>query len=257
MKDLSHLAYAKLNINYNKELFVEEYDKYILPDSVPIVSGRGAWASTREINKHWGMVSEDIYDLSDYQEKDGSIVKRGYPTWQGTSLVFVDSQDDVIRKTSYHGSVGVRNTYKDQQKYSFKEKFSNLEIVKFIKSLPIKDIIGVRCVSLPAGTYATIHRDANGMPGKLHLSSIMYNHLWKDGFISITLNLTNGGQPLFYSVDSNENQPLLADDPCYMFNDYFWHGVPVVDSRRRQIRITAKPDKGFYDLIDADSAVNH
>ena len=39
------------------------------------------------------------------------------------------------------------------------------------------------------------------------------------------------------------------DDTAYLSNDYFFHGVPVVTSRRRQLRITARPKPEFMDLI--------
>lgn len=254
MIDTKKIIYAKLNLNFPKEKFIEEYDKFILPNSIPIVSGRGTWAATRRINDHWKMVSQEVYDKTDVLELNGTVTKRGYPNWDGTSLVYLDSDDEKMKRASIHGSVSVRNIIADKGIYKFKEEYDSLEIVRFIKSLPLTHIIGVRCVSLSPNSFASIHKDSMNLPS-LDKSSIVNNHLWNTGFISVTLNLSNGGQPLFFSDEANYLEPMTVDDDCYMFNDYYWHGVPLVTSRRRQIRITAKPLENFYDLIDSKSII--
>jgi hypothetical protein len=56
-------------------------------------------------------------------------------------------------------------------------------------------------------------------------------------------------------LDHALNQPLLADDKIYISSDYFLHGVPVVTSRRRQVRVMGVPGPGFEQLIDRSRAV--
>jgi hypothetical protein len=254
MIDTKNIIYAKLNLPFPKDQFIHEYDSVILPNSIPLVSGKGTWFRTRDINKHWGMVSEEIYDKTDVLELDGTITKRGYSNWDGTSLIYLDTSNNQLKQASIHGSVSVRNNIMDRENYKFKEEYTNLSIVNFIRSLPLKDIIGVRCVSLSPNSFASIHKDSMNS-SSLDKSSIEQNQLWNNGFISITLNLTNGGQPLFFSDEVSPLVPITVNDECYLFNDYFWHGVPLVKTRRRQIRITARPLDDFYNLIDKKSII--
>lgn len=249
--DFSNLIYAKLNFDYSEETFIREYDQFILPNSVPIGNNALGWSKTKTINKLWNMVPEDVYERADVLDEKNNVIKQGYPCWEGTSLVFAYTRDEEERELSRHGSVAFRNTRKGSHRYAFKEKYLELEIVKFIQNLPITEIIGVRCVSLQPGGMATIHRDSNSY--NYGESTARDNHLWRDGYISITINLSSGGKPLYYCRDDDLDKPMLIDDKIYLFNDFVFHGVPVVRSRRRQIRITAKPTAELEKFIDKSS----
>jgi hypothetical protein len=251
--DFSNLIYARLNFDYPKEVFVHEYDQFILPNSVPIGNHVLGWSNSKSINKLWNMVPESVYEQADVLDEKNNVIKQGYPCWEGTSLIFAYTRDEEERELSRHGSVAFRNTRKGSYSYNFKPKYVNLEIVKFIKNLPITEIIGIRCVSLQPGGMATIHRDSNSY--NYGESTAKNNHLWRDGYISITINLSNGGKPLYYCCDDDLNKPMLVDDKIYLFNDFVYHGVPVVESRRRQIRITAKPTPEFENYVDKSSCV--
>lgn len=246
--DFSNLIYAKLNFDYSEDTFIREYDQHILPNSVPIGNNALGWSKTKLINKFWNMVPDAVYEQADVLDDKNNIIKQGYPCWEGTSLIFAYIRDETERDLSRHGSVAFRNTRKGSYPYAFKDKYNNLEIVKFIKNLPITEIIGIRCVSLQPGGMATIHRDSNSY--NYGESTARNNHLWKDGYISITLNLSNGGKPLYYSLDDEIENPMLIDDKIYLFNDFVLHGVPIVESRRRQIRITAKPTAELEKFVD-------
>lgn len=246
--DFSNLIYAKLNFEYPKETFIREYDQFILPQSVPIGNHVLGWTKSIEVNKLWNMVPDDVYEKADVLDENNNVIKKGYPCWEGTSLIFAYIRDEKERDLSRHGSVAFRNTRKGSYPYAFKERYQGLEIVNFIKNLPITDIIGVRCVSLQPGGMATIHRDSNSY--NYGESTAKNNHLWKDGYISITINLSNGDKPLYYCRDNALDKPMTIDDNIYLFNDFVFHGVPVVESRRRQIRITAKPTLEFEKFVD-------
>lgn len=249
--DFSNLIYAKLNFDYSENIFIQEYDQHILPQSVPIGNHVLGWNKSKSINKLWNMVPEEIYEQADVLDEKNNVIKKGYPCWEGTSLIFAYIRDEKERDLSRHGSVAFRNTRKGSYPYAFKQRYENLEIVKFIKSLPITEIIGVRCVSLQPGGMATIHRDSNSY--NYGESTAKDNHLWRDGYISITINLSNGKKPLYYCRDDEMDMPRLVDDKIYLFNDFVFHGVPVVESRRRQIRITAKPTEELEKFVDMNS----
>jgi len=250
LDNLKEIAYCKLNLSFNSDVFIKEYDEYILPNSRPIVNGLRSWELTRSINRAWGMVDPDIYDTCNVQDTFGStIIDRGSEQWQAISLIEAISNDPNIYHKSLIGSVVIRNNYLGEIDYRFKEMYKDLEISKWIQKLPLSKLIGVRCVSLKPGTFASIHRDENNINHQKNGSSISNNKLWNAGFVTITLNLSDGGYPIYTALDSNLNDPIMINDQVYLFNDYCIHGVPVVNTRRRQIRITGKPTTELIDSM--------
>jgi hypothetical protein len=195
------------------------------------------------------MVDPGIYDLCDIQTPSG-IEKRGIEQWMANSLIELITDNKDLLFLSRLGSVAVRNKMLKDGEYRFKETYEDLNITKWIKQLPIKKFIGVRCVSLKPGTFATIHKDENNFQFHSSGTSLPTNIVWEAGFISITLNISDGGEPLYYSVDEDIAKPFKANDPVYLFNDYCLHGVPVVSSRRRQIRVTGIPTEDLLDKLD-------
>jgi hypothetical protein len=242
---------APLDLKFDRELFVKEYDEHILPSSVPIANGYKSWETTRFINRSWSMVSEETYDQCDVRKLDSmDILHRGIACWMANSMVELDTKNSMHLATSRLGSVALRNNLLGDGKYHFREMFSGLAITEWIKQLPLTDIIGIRCVSLAPNTFASIHRDSNNFSNNSKESSIVANKLWRAGFVSITLNITDGGVPMYYCVDSDLHNPCKVNDDVYMFNDYFFHGVPITESRRRQIRITGRPTDQLMQYVD-------
>jgi hypothetical protein len=251
---MKNIAYCKLNLCFDQDTFIKEYDEFILPNSEPIANGKGSWATSRGINRQWKMVDPELYDSCDVQDTHSTnIIKRGTPVWLATSLIELDTSDPDMLTLSRIGSVALRNALLDNGQYRFKEQYKNLEITKWIQALPFSKIIGVRCVSLASGSFASIHRDENSLSVDGIHKSLDGNKLWDSGFVSITLNISDGGQPIYYAINSNVSNAFKANDQVYMFNDYCHHGVPVVTSRRRQIRITGIPSETFSDIMCMDS----
>jgi hypothetical protein len=78
-----------------------------------------------------------------------------------------------------------------------------------------------------------------------------------NGFVQITLNISDGGAPLYHGVtDYQSADHQTINDDIYLFNDYVYHGVSLTNSRRRQIRITGRPTLEFANLIDSSSIIN-
>lgn len=248
---LEDLVYASMDLDFDHELFAREYDQHILPTSVPIANGFKSWETTRYINQAWKMVDAETYDLCDVRKSDSlEIMKRGISSWMANSMIELETENKMYLETSRLGSVALRNNLLGEGKYHFREQFEGLAITKWIQQLPITDIIGIRCVSLAPGTFASIHRDSNNFSQKQNEGSLNSNKLWRSGFVSITINITDGGVPIYYCMDSDLNKPYTANDAVYMFNDYFLHGVPVTTSRRRQIRVTGRPTGNIMDHVN-------
>ena len=249
----SQIAYSDVAIDFDHELFAQEYDRFIHPRSRPISSGSPSWRGTRNLNQQWNMVPPDLYDKCDVGIGIGQVLHRGIQQWQMTQLmqlVVEDGDSDEIKQMRGAGGTALRNQFLHRQ-WELKPEFKRLELVKWIKQLPITDIKSIHCVSLEPGEFASIHRD-----NRLTQEHTKHNAVYQQGFVVITLNITNGGVPLYWALDGKDVQNCRhADAPVYIISDYFLHGVPVVSSRRRQVRITARPNEHFERLLNKDTCV--
>jgi hypothetical protein len=263
MIDYNTLISAKLNLTYNKQLFIDEYDKHILPISTPVLNGPRQGIVTAKTNIEWNMVPPEIYSQGQVRSPTAEkSVKTAYPSWNGCSLLYLDTTDETLHLGSKNGSVAIRNYALDHMgEWKFYEKFENLEITKFIKNLPLTDLIGIRCVSLQENTFAIIHRDdTHFLTTKqefLETQKMVNNHIWNSGFVQITINLSDGGAPLYYGItDSLDSNYKTINDDIYLFNDYAYHGVSLTNSRRRQIRVTGRPTLELVKLIEESTVIN-
>jgi hypothetical protein len=262
----ANIAYAPFTLEYDRERFIYEYDRYILPRSRPILNGSGARNATVELNRQWGMIDPEIYSQQnvtvykswhDRLQTGGSVENLGNPSWMQaimTQMITSDSDDESLKDAGVHGRLAARN-FAPEREWKLKDEFSrlNLEIVDFIyKRLCLSRIVWVNCVSLEPGRCAIIHRDNMPLYSD-RPNPAMNNSLVNNGYVVITLNITNGGVPLYWSLD--DCVVRFADDSAYLNSDYFLHGVPIVTSRRRQIRITGVPGEGFDKFIDRSQAV--
>jgi len=263
MIDFHSLVAAELSgLEYDQVAFAEEYDNRILPVSSNVRNGEDVLLHTIEANIKWNMVDPNKYVKADVRSRTGEPIDNGYPSWKGASLVYLDSEDAELAENSKNGSVSIRNYVLDKHgEFKFFPQYEDLMITKYIKSLPLDTIIGVRCVSLREDTFAIIHRDnSNFLPSSqrsLKVQRMVDNFLWKQGFVQITINISDGGVPMYYSSSSDlTNEYNTVNYPVYLFNDFFYHGVPITTSRRRQIRITGRPTAALIKHINEASMVN-
>ena len=255
MFNYSDIIYKRLLLEYDRECFIKEYDEFILPNSPDIEALQiENYKLSRYLNSIWKMVPEDLYakqclgspDPNDSAKR--TIIRNEIPAWKIESLVFCP-EDKQSAYNSWFGSIVFRNNNLSKD-FVWKDQYKDLQIVKFIKHLPLTDIKMVRCFSLMPGSFVGIHRDSK-------LDSLSTNKIWDNGYISITLNLSNGGSPLWYMNEFSYDLSKVDltkvyksdDDLAFLFNDYYPHGVPIVNSIRRQIRITAKPTKEFQKYL--------
>jgi hypothetical protein len=68
----ANIAYAPMNMEYDCDRFVYEYDRYIMPRSRPIYNSTRGKDATMDLNRSWGMISPDIY-----AQQDGHFVEKG------------------------------------------------------------------------------------------------------------------------------------------------------------------------------------
>ena len=160
------IAQAKLNIDFDHRLFSLEYDKLILPHKRPITNSKMSWERTRELNKTWKMVDPEIYDKCSIETSYANVDPREIPQWDMVQLMYfeVNEDDPVHLKNQVHyGGVSARNMGLDRD-WKIKPQFEKLKIVEFIKKLPFKKMVGIHCVSLEPGSFASIHRDSRWFP---------------------------------------------------------------------------------------------
>lgn len=265
-KNFSTLAYARLNVEYDRELFIREYDEIILPHGYPITNNLNAVGATTALNKVWGMIPPEKYNKGDIymQEGDANAMKyleRDHPGWLMVQLMQADlsqvpeSKKEMLEKFSLRGGPSFRNETLDLD-FSIKEPFKEMKMWKWIQeTLPFERINSIHCVSLEPGGFSIIHRDMKGLYSTL--SSAGESRLFKEGFVVIALNLSDGGVPLYWSLDGPDAVNCYKTmDPIYLSNDYFMHGVPIVTSRRRQVRVAGIPRPELWDLFDKDSIID-
>jgi hypothetical protein len=238
MIDIKTLTYCELAIEYDREKFCQEIDQHILPSSILIEATPFSEVERLAyVNNSWKMVPEDEYLKPNSQK-----------AWMVNSLIYSNTEEEELKILSIHGSIVTRNKLLGEGKWAWKEEFEELALTKFIKQLPLTDIIHVRTLCLFPGKMAAIHRDNRN-------KSLTGNLLANEGYVTVTLNLSTGGCPLFYSLVSDENSPRTTNAAIYVFNDYNLHGVPYVDSVRRQVRITGKPTEEFFKKLKLDTLV--
>lgn len=263
MINFHSLVVAELiNLDYDQQAFIDEYDNRILPVSSNVRNGQDVLFGTIQANADWNMVDPNKYINADVRSKTGAPIDNGYPSWKGASLVYLDSAEKELSENSKNGSVSIRNYVLDRHgEFKFFPEYEDLLITRYIKSLPLETIIGVRCVSLRADTFAVIHRDnSNFLPSSqrsLEVQKMVDNYLWKQGFVQITINISDGGVPMYYSnAPGLEKEYNTVNYPVYLFNDFFYHGVPLTTSRRRQIRVTGRPTPELAKHINQTSIIN-
>jgi hypothetical protein len=256
--EFSSLAYAKINLEFDREVFIQEYDTHILPHTRQLMNGEGSMQATKELNKIWNMVPETEYHTSDSWEQPGDVttfkaIIKGRQMWDFAQILTLKTIEDdhpLIKRMAEKGSVGLRNETLGRE-YFIKEQFKDLKIVKWVyDSLPLTMINSIQCVSLPPNSFSTIHRDGKALISENFSGGV--NKVYKSGFVVININITDGGVPLYWAPDHAPRHCEKANDPVYLTNDYLLHGVPICTSRRRQIRVTGIPTLELQNLIDKD-----
>jgi hypothetical protein len=259
-----NLAYAKVNLSYDADTFAEEYDKRILPFGISICNSASTMKDSAPINKFWGMVPPDEYDKADVWTQEGNATSINYitrqrPQWKMVQLMELDVTnitDPLFLRYSKQGGPSIRNeTLDPKYKFKIKPHFADLKIYKWIQeNLPFEEIKSLHCVSIEAGGLSTIHRDSKGFFTKS--SSAGFNRVYKNGYVIVCLNISNGGGPLWWCLDGpGVLTPYQSDDQVYISNDYFLHAVPLMSSRRRQIRIMGRPKPELWDLLEKNGMI--
>jgi hypothetical protein len=257
------LAYAKLNLDFDREVFSREYDEHIFPGAHNVCNSIQSQETSADLNKTWGMVDPEVYNTCDvfYQPGDNSTyryIKRQREQWRMFTLTELDENcgaEERLIKASKRGGNGVRNLTLGM-KSNIKSQFENLEIVKWIKSnLPLKTIQWIHCVSIEPGGFASIHRDMKGFFSSKPTAG--KNLLYNEGYVVICLNISNGGSPLYWALDGQAiTDCYKSDEKVYISNDYFVHGVGVCTERRRQIRVSGIPTEELWNIIDKESVID-
>jgi hypothetical protein len=258
--NFKNLTYAKLNLEFDREEFSKEYDEKIMPFGVDTGNGIRSVQVTTNLNKIWGMVPPEEYRKISHYVQPGDVstlkfVKNERPSWIMNQLMYLDTsnvEDPLLRRYG-PTAIGpsIRNETLDPKfDWRVKPQYEDLKIVKWVyENLPFERIHGLHTVSIEAGGFGSIHRDAKGF--YTDTTSAGENKLYKNGFVVINLNISDGGVPLYWALDGDDLRHYhLVNDPIYLTNDYFMHGVPIVKSRRRQLRVTGIPKPEMWDLFD-------
>lgn len=246
---LRNIVYADINLNFDNNLFIEEFDKYILPYTEPFVPVHTQWSAMEKLNKFWHILEKEEFDEYNKLIKQGETSIHGMTHfWSAVNLMYNPNE-----LTTGVGALWRSNNRNND--LFIKENFSQLKIVEWIQNnIPFKKLSGIHCVTIPENGFASIHRDAFYLNPNLPNHSFR-NGFFKEGFMVICLNISDGGVPLLWALDHEKESPKKVNSKCYISNDYFLHGVPRTTSRRRQVRISFFPDEDFFNLLDQNTMI--
>lgn len=252
---LENIPYAELNLTYDKAAFAQEYDDAILPTEKPFITLFDQWYRMRELNPTWNVISQEQFDYCSDLIRQGIRSHNGVGyQWGMVNLMrAADDLPDTGRPTN-NGGAGWRNKSRAAEKF-IKDEFKDLQIVKWIQeNIPAKRFVGMHCVSIEPNGWAGPHRDIMWPHGH-GPNPAERNGFYREGYALVCLNISSGGVPLKWALDTDLTTPLEADADCYMTSDYFMHAVPMCSSRRRQVRVAFVPDDGFESLLKMDTAI--
>jgi hypothetical protein len=244
-----NIAYAPLDIKFDRAAWQEEYDERILPAAKPFISILESWDRLRRYNPSWQVLDAETFSSYDAAAAAGNHQLEGNAS-QWLMVNLLQAQGD------QPSGGGANWRYRNLHNPKFlKPQFKDLRIVEWLyDTLPADEIVGIHCVSIEPRAFSAPHRDAGYWdPDKPHPAS--RNGYYQLGYVVITFNITNGGVPLLWALDHQQDSPSSVDDDCYMISDYFMHAVPQCTSRRRQIRVSMRPTAALQALIAHQRAV--
>ena len=203
--------YAGLNFSYDKENVTKEILQHRFTE-IPAIK--------KFLNlRPFDLVEKSLYDkvtvLTDHGIVQGSI-----PSWKGYSFTHVPG--DMM--SNYGGNLSRIK----HENWIWKDDANCPYIKQLVENLGFTSVQNVRAMVLDSPGFGPVHND-------LPPDSNYY-----DNHISITLNITDGGQPLVAMIDGNL---VEINDACFMFRDDCWHGVGLVSSQRIQLRINGIVDE--------------
>jgi hypothetical protein len=247
MPQFANIVYAELNLNFDRNEFINEYDCHVLPNSVPFVTTQKQWYNMKRLNHIWNVIPQDKYDEWEALALSGQSINGLTHQWNMVNFLQVDG----VKTDS--GTVW-KMLYRYTNKI-LKEQFKNLKITQWIyDNIPAERIVGIHCVSIEPGGFATPHRDKAGIPNQPNPA--LNNGFYRDGFVVVNLNISSGNSPLLWSLDHEQETNVRSTNAdCCMISDYFHHAVPLCTDRRRQIRVSILPTPELATLIKEDTVV--
>ena len=171
--NFKNLTYAKLNLEFDRELFSKEYDERILPHGVQTGNGSRSVNVTTGLNKIWGMVPPEEYHKVDVYDQRGDastlvFTKKERRSWNMNQLMYLDTENvtDPLMLKYASSAIGpsIRNESLDPKYvWKIKPEYEDLHMVKWVQeNLPFERLYGLHTVSIEPGGFGSIHRDAKG-----------------------------------------------------------------------------------------------
>lgn len=244
----NNITFGELNLDFNEKLFADEFDNLILPYAQPFVDIRRQWGVMPFLNSYWQLISEEKFkDLDAIIQSGGDNFYGMTHYWSAVNLMKAHNTPEHDVGARWRSAIMHQDTI-------LKDQFKDSKIVKWIQTnIPFKRIVGIHCVSIEPGNFASIHRDSYW--GEPTPNPAADNGIARAGFVIVCLNVSNGGVPLYWAMDHEKETPRFADAKCYLCNDYWLHGVPITNARRRQVRITFEPKDELFKLLKQETVI--
>lgn len=204
--NIFNIRYAALNFSYDKDLVKQEIFQHKFID-IP---------ATKEFLalRPFDLVDPCLYEKVPTLTPQG-IIAGEIPSWKGYS--FTEIPGDSF--SSFGGNLSRLKT----DKWVWKKDSNAPYIKELINQLGFEQVQNVRVMMIDPPGFGPVHND---LPPS---SNYFENH------VSVTLNISDGGQPLVAMLDNKLIE--LGKDDAFIFRDDCWHGVRQVSSQRIQLRI--------------------
>jgi hypothetical protein len=249
-------VWANINFDFNQQKIKKEllsnniFDKGVVATTDYNDEGRSRWDPNGDI------FPEEIFKknklIHHYKQKNGEreLIKGQYNTFQMLNLTYLPEKE-ITKQQSWEGSLEKKDKrplwIKYRQPWSWREDLNIPYTKKIIESLPIEYVLTVRCILQEPPSIGVVHKDNGPITNKDFFDS---------GFCSLTLNIADGGANLWAQSYKTEKKFKIDESKykAWHFDDACLHCTSEVKSRRIQLRVFAKLNKPYTEILDLKNA---
>ena len=172
-------------------------------------------------------IFEDYQDVVHYDE-NSNLVKQKYKTFVTYNFTHLPGVEDTINNSFVDTDIGRRPVWHVyDQPWQWKDDTPAC-IKETVEQLDLTYISCVRLVGQTPPSKGIVHVDAN------FKDNLKY---YKNGGVSITLNVSDGGGHLEYKVGEEIHTVDESKYKCWYFNDALPHRTTEIFTPRIQLRI--------------------
>ena len=245
-------VWASIDFDFDQQKIKDEllsnnvFEKSMVATTDYNEKGHSRWDPNGDIFPE--VIFEKNKNIHHYVQENGErkLVKGEYNTFQMLNLTYLPEKEK-SQKESWEGKFENNDRLPLWIKYtspwSWREDLQISYTKSIIESLPIEYPLTVRCILQEPPSIGVVHKDSGPQTNKM---------FYDKGFCSITLNIADGGANLWIQ-DYRTGKKFMIDESkhkAWHFDDACLHCTTEVKSERIQLRIFAKLNKPYLELLN-------